>query len=67
MIGGKLFRSPNITTQMSYVPNAGLRLQSVSSADSGIYTARVTVNLHGSMETHVQRAHVIVRGKGGNC
>ena len=63
IIGGRLFPSPNITTRMAYIPNAGLRLLSVSSADNGLYTARVTINLHGTMETHVQRAHVISRGK----
>ena len=47
----------------SWEEGAGITLHNVSATDSGCYTVKINVNLHGSMSEESQ--HVIVNVTGG--
>ena len=61
-VNGHMFVEPGADVQVEFVPNAGLRIVSLSSEDSGVYNVQVNLNLHGSIVTHHQTVNVLVTG-----
>ncbi|KAK7491017.1 hypothetical protein BaRGS_00017713, partial [Batillaria attramentaria] len=54
-IRGSFLVSPTAVQHVHFVPNAGLQVVHVTQQDSGTYSVRTNVNLHGSIVGHSQR------------
>ncbi|KAL8583256.1 hypothetical protein ACOMHN_043091 [Nucella lapillus] len=59
-VHGQFLPEADNVIQLEHVPNAGIRLLNVSTRNSGSYYVKVVFNVHGSVVTHTQAAHVQV-------
>ena len=57
---GNFFGSPEVSSDIEYIPPAGIRLLDVAAGDSGTYTVRVNLNVHGAVITETRTARVEV-------
>ena len=62
-VNGHFFTEQSTDQSLEYIPGAGIRLLSVTAADSGTYSVHVNLNLHGSIVSHVQSVNVVVTSK----
>lgn len=59
-VRGHFLPEPSVSQQLELIPSVGLRLVTVRHEHSGVYSVHINVNLHGSIQEHVQRVHVVV-------